>query len=161
LARLGRFDEAIDHVSRLRVTAPDYTEIYGTLAYIYSLKGDNGQAVEQARKYQEQKPNESLPHAILAVYLVKAGNRNEALAHLREAERLPNNRFYLELYLTSAYAGLNDTAKALEHFKNYAKLAETKRYYARLQVIRLDEDSNYQSIRNNPEFQEIVNDLSK
>jgi Flp pilus assembly protein TadD len=60
---------------------PDSFEAYGTIGSIFYTQEDWVRAAQALTRVTEIRPNEALPHFILATCLDKLGNAKEALVH--------------------------------------------------------------------------------
>lgn len=105
LAKLGRFDEAFEHMAQARRLDPTSPSINMNLGAVYLFAERYEQAAEQLKKAITLDPSFSSPRWYLGRCLWMQGKRNEALE---------------EYIATSRLVGLNTTAEILEENRSVA-----------------------------------------
>jgi tetratricopeptide (TPR) repeat protein len=105
LARLGRHDEAQAAFARAFALDPAFVPAYLNAADALRAQGDDAQAIALLRRGLTHSDNAALHHA-LGLALVRAGDRNAALAELQRAATLapdePRYTYVLAVGLHSA-----------------------------------------------------------
>jgi len=109
-----RFQAAVDEILRARQLDPVSGMIAADAAWVFYLKRDYDQFLEQAKAAVELAPNYWLGHLQLGLAYEKKGDFVRALQELEEARRMDNNSAVLEMLAgTYAAAGRPDEARRI------------------------------------------------
>ncbi len=88
LHRAGDMDGAIDGLTKLTESSPDFALAHNALAAIWKKRGDLGKAIRYAEKYCELEPDDAFGYSILSSYCIEAGEREKAEDALGRAHDL-------------------------------------------------------------------------
>jgi TolB-like protein/DNA-binding winged helix-turn-helix (wHTH) protein/Flp pilus assembly protein TadD len=127
-----RFEAAVDEILRARQLDPVSGLIAADAAWVFYLKRDYDQMMEQAKAAVELAPNYWLGHLQLGLAYEKKGDFARALQELEEARRMDDNSGILEMLAGSyAAAGRPDEARKITE-----EMVErsTKRYICAYEV---------------------------
>jgi serine/threonine protein kinase/tetratricopeptide (TPR) repeat protein len=109
-----RFQAAVDEILRARQLDPVSGLIAADAAWVFYLKRDYDQFMEQAKAAVELAPNYWLGHLQLGLAYEKKGDFARALQELEEARRMDDNYGVLEMLAgTYAAAGQPDEARRI------------------------------------------------
>ena len=109
-----RFQAAVDEILRARQLDPVSGLIAADAAWVFYLKRDYDQFMEQAKAAVELAPNYWLGHLQLGLAYEKKGDFARALQELEEARRMDDNSGVLEMLAgTYAAAGRPDEARRI------------------------------------------------
>ena len=109
-----RFQAAVDEILRARQLDPVSGLIAADAAWVFYLKRDYDQFMEQAKAAVELAPNFWLGHLQLGLAYEKKGDFARALQELEEARRMDDNSGVLEMLAgTYAAAGRPDEARRI------------------------------------------------
>ena len=180
-----RFQAAADEILRARQLDPISGLIAADAAWVFYLKRDYDQFMEQAKAAVELAPNYWLGHLQLGLAYEKKGDFARALQELEEARRMDDNPGVLEMLAgTYAAAGRPDEARriteemvkrsktryvcAYEVATTYAGLKDRESAFLWLRKS-LDEradcspwiaaDPKLDSLRSDPRFQDLLRRL--
>jgi TolB-like protein/DNA-binding winged helix-turn-helix (wHTH) protein/Tfp pilus assembly protein PilF len=127
-----RFEAAVDEILRARQLDPVSGLIAADAAWVFYLKRDYDQMMEQAKAAVELAPNYWLGHLQLGLAYEKKSDFARALQELEEARRMDDNSGILEMLAgTYAAAGRPDEARKITE-----EMVErsTKRYICAYEV---------------------------
>ncbi len=88
LHRAGSINEAINDLTQLTESHPDFAPASNALAAIWKKRGDLGKAIRYAEKYCELEPDDAFGYSILSSYCIEAGEREKAEDALGKANDL-------------------------------------------------------------------------
>jgi TolB-like protein/DNA-binding winged helix-turn-helix (wHTH) protein/tetratricopeptide (TPR) repeat protein len=128
----GRFQAAVDHILRARQLDPVSGLIAADAAWVFYLKRDYDQLLEQANAAVELAPNYWLGHLQLGLAYEKKGDFVRALQELEQARRMDDNSAVLEM-LAGTYAAAGRPAEARKITEEMVKLS-TKRYVCAYEI---------------------------
>jgi serine/threonine-protein kinase len=179
---LGRFDEAIAKTRKAVELDPLNPFFQMSLSFYQYWARKYDDAIEQARKTLEMDPNSAITHVLLGLSFLKKGDTAGAIAELQKA-KAPNPGAWYQGFLGYAYAISGDRAKAeqaLHELEDLAKqryvsptafatiylgLGEKEKALDWLEKSCEQQDSAcwylkidqiYDSVRNEPRFQALV-----
>jgi Predicted integral membrane protein len=186
-SEMGRFDDAIAAEKKALELDPLNTFLNTDLAFFLYWARRYEEATTQIRKTLELDPNNAFAHSILGWCLIGKGNKAEARAEFQKATSLDDLPWYISS-LGYACAAEGDRAKAeqiLQHLEELSKqryvspanraavylgLGEKekaldwleKAYEDRDPIFWwIDGDQLYDSVRNEPRFQALVQKIDK
>nr|WP_230473476.1 sulfotransferase family protein [Dyella choica] len=85
---MGRPDQAAGPLGSVRASHPDHPEVLRLHASLLSLRGEHRYALREMRRALEQRPQETLYHNALAIFLAEAGELDQAVDVLQHACQL-------------------------------------------------------------------------
>jgi serine/threonine protein kinase/tetratricopeptide (TPR) repeat protein len=149
----GRYEEALAELDRGAAIEPDHSLIKTFRARALYYHGEPVKAAEILEQVLEQHPQLDGIRPIYATFLSALGWHEEARAQLTDEVRATANTDHdVAYWLASAYALEGERAEALQWLRRAIELGnENKSWFER--------DKNWDSLRNDPEFQEIVGAL--
>src|SRR5438128_5184288 len=179
---LGRFDEAIAKTRKAVELDPLNPFFQMSLSFYQYWARQYDDAIVQARKTLEMDPNSAISHVLLGLSFLKKGDTAGAIAEL-EKSKAPDPGAWYQGFLGYAYAISGDRAKAEEALRELEELA--KRQYVSPTAFAtiylglgqkekcldwlekayeqqdsacwyLKIDQIYDSVRNEPRFQALV-----
>ena len=182
---LGRFDEAIAKDRKAVELDPLNPFFQMSLSFFLYWAGQYHDAIAQARKTLEMDPNSAIANVLLGLSFLKKGDAAGAIAELQKA-KVPNAGAWYQGYLGYAYAISGDRAKAEQALRELEGLA--KRQYVSPTALAtiylglgnkekcldwlekayeeqdsacwyLKIDQIYDSVRNEPRFQALVEEV--
>jgi serine/threonine protein kinase/tetratricopeptide (TPR) repeat protein len=144
-----RYDEAIAELQKTMDLDPDFALTYQILGYAYGQKGDYEQSINSFEKAIDLAPDNLTFEADQAWAYAKSGKRDLAKALVERQIRISTNTYVAPFHIAGAYVGLNQKQEALEWLeKAYQERSD--------QVTYIAKDPRFDSIRNEPEFQELL-----
>ena len=150
----ARYDDAIAELDQGAASEPDHPLIRTFRARALYYHGEAVKAAEILEQVLEQHPQLDGIRPIYATFLSALGFSDEARAQLTdEVRKTADTDHDVAYWLASAYAleGLRD--EALKWLRRAIELGnENRPWFAR--------DKNWDSLREDPEFQEIINSIS-
>ena len=179
---LGRFDEAIAKTRKAVELDPLNPFFQMSLSFYQYWARQYDDAIAQARKTLAMDPNSAISHVLLGLSFLKKGDTNGAIAELQKS-KTPDPGAWYQGYLGYAYAISGDRAKAEQALRELEQLA--KRQYVSPTAFAtiylglgqkekcldwleksyeqqdsacwyLKIDQIYDSVRNEPRFQALV-----
>jgi adenylate cyclase len=179
---LGRFDEAIAKTRKAVELDPLNPFFQMSLSFYQYWARQYDNAIEQSRKTLEMDPNSAISHVLLGLSFLKKGDTAGAIAELQKS-KAPDPGAWYQGFLGYAYAISGDRAKAEQALRELEELA--KRQYVSptafvticlglgekekaldwLEKAYEEQDSAcwylkidqiYDSVRNEPRFQSLV-----
>jgi len=148
------YDEAIDLFQKALELEPNSHAPRGYLGMSYMQKGmyeDAIRELEEAIKLSGPIPN--YLGWLCAVHSF-AGRRKDALKALEQLKEFDSKEFVPSFSFALAYLGLGDLEKALD----YLQASYEDRDFPSFPYFRID--PIFESIRSNPRFQKILNDMN-
>jgi serine/threonine-protein kinase len=142
-------DRAIEECRKALEMEPNYVTAHWVLGRAYALKGQAQQAIEEFRRGLALEPGNTLLRAALARVYAQSGAVSEARSLLGELNEARQRRYVSALNLTPVYAALGQLDDA------FASLTQAVDERANL-LIYLAVDPDYDSLRGDPRFQEIL-----
>jgi serine/threonine protein kinase/tetratricopeptide (TPR) repeat protein len=127
-----RFEAAVDEILRARQLDPVSGLIAADAAWIFYLKRDYDQFLEQAKAAVELAPNYWLGHLQLGLAYEKKGDFARALQELEETRRMDDNSGVLEM-LAGTYAAAGKPSEARRITEQMVQLSR-KRYVCAYEV---------------------------
>jgi serine/threonine-protein kinase len=151
----ARYDEALAELDRGAAVEPDHSLIKTFRARALYYQGEPVKAAEILEQVLEQHPQLDGIRPIYATFLSTLGFNEEARAQFTdEVKATANTDHDVAYWLASAYALEGERAEALQWLRRAIELGnENKPWFQR--------DKNWDSLRNDPEFQAIVGSLSE
>jgi serine/threonine protein kinase/tetratricopeptide (TPR) repeat protein len=151
----GRFDEAVAELDRGAAIEPDHPLIKTFRARALYYHGEPVKAAEILEQVLEQHPQLDGIRPIYATFLSALGWHDEARAQLTDEVRATANTDHdVAYWLASAYALEGERVEALQWLRRAIELGnENKPWFQR--------DKNWDSLRDDPEFQKIVGALAE
>jgi eukaryotic-like serine/threonine-protein kinase len=151
----ARYDEAMAELDRGATIEPDHPLIKTFRARALYYHGEPTKAAEILEQVLEQHPQLDGIRPIYATFLSALGFNEEARAQLTDEVRATANTDHdVAYWLASAYALEGERTESLQWLRRAIELGnENKPWFKR--------DKNWDSLRNDPEFQEIVGALSE
>src|SRR5229473_2146693 len=151
----GRFDEAMAELDRGAAIEPDHPLIKTFRARALYYHGEPVKAAEILEQVLEQHPQLDGIRPIYATFLSVLGWHDEARAPLTdEVKATANTDHDVAYWLASAYALEGERGESLQWLRRAIELGnENKPWFQR--------DKNWDSLRNDPEFQKIVGALAE
>lgn len=153
LAEEGRFDEAVDEITRARSLDPLSLIVNTVVGEIFYESRQNDKAMQQLRRTLELDPNFREAHRFLGETYLQMSKHDEAIGELQTALGLSNNSAQSEAFLGQAYAlsgrrgeaiAILDRLKAREA-EGYVSPADLARVYIGLgekdEAVRLLEEA--------------------
>lgn len=141
-----RYDEAIKVFKEIIELDSNFSHAHWHIAYSYEFKGMYSEAITEYQKYIEIQKEKSA-RASIGVVLAKSGRRDEAMKILNEFKS--SKDYVSPAGLAILYSELGDKEGAL-------KLLERAYDEHDIQLIYINVDAHYDSLRNEPRFQDIV-----
>lgn len=146
LINARRYEEAARVLKNFVELEPNYNTAHIYFGYIYEMKGMYPEAIAEYQAFLNIDRDTGVS-ACLGGVLAKAGRPNEALKILHE---LKNSKMHVSpAQMSFLYIGLDDKESALA-------LLEKAYDEHDIQLQFLNVDAHYDSLRNEPQFQEIV-----
>ena len=186
-AEMGRFDDAIAAEKKALELDPLNTFLNTDLAFFLYWARRYEEATTQIRKTLELDPNNAFAHSILGWCLIEKGNKAEAKAEFQKATSLDDLPWYISS-LGYACAANGDRAKAEQILQDLEELSKQryvspanraavylglgekekaldwleKAYEDRDPIFWwIDGDQLYDSLRNEPRFQALVEKIDR
>jgi len=129
---------------------PDNSDVLYNIALSNSKMHNNEKALEYYNVYLEIKPNDADAYANMANNLIKLGKMDEGLALAEKSIKLDDKVHFGWYNKACALALLNNKKEALKALKKAIPiLGEPWKEY-------LKKDSDFDNIRNDPEFQALI-----
>jgi TolB-like protein/tetratricopeptide (TPR) repeat protein len=151
----GRFDEAMAELDRGAAIEPDHPLIKTFRARALYYHGEPVKAAEILEQVLEQHPQLDGIRPIYATFLSALGWREEARAQLTDEVRATANTDHdVAYWLASAYALEGERTEALQWLRRAIELGNENKPWFQC-------DKNWDSLRNDPEFQAIVGALAE
>jgi len=150
----GRHEEALAELDAGAALEPDHPLIRTFRARALYYHGEAVQAAEIVEQVLEQHPQLDGIRPIYATFLSTLGFNDEARAQLTdEVRETANTDHDVAYWLASAYALEGERDEALKWLRRAVELGnENKPWFLR--------DKNWESLRNDPGYQTIVNSLA-
>ena len=181
LSRVGRAVEAIKKVKRARELDPLSPIINANVGFILYFARHHDEAIETLKRTLELDSNFAFAHLYLGYNYAAKGMFTEAVREYKEAIRLGQNTPSNQVYLGASYAGKGEVKQARAILKQlltsksyvspgeltvlYAALGEREKAFASLekafelhdlQLQYLGVDPAFDSLRDDPRFQELL-----
>ena len=149
----GEYDQALAELDEGAAIEPDHPLIRTFRARTLYYHGEPTKAAEILEEVLEQHPQLDGIRPIYATFLSALGFNEEARAQLTEEVRNTANTDHdVAYWLASAYAMEGEREEALKWLRRAIQLGnENRPWFAR--------DKNWESLRNDPEHQEILNSI--
>ena len=150
----GRFDEALTELEQGAAVEPDHPLIRAFRAQTLFYHGEHVKAAEMLEQVLEQQPQLDGIRPIYATFLSALGFNEEARAQLTdEVKETADTDHDVSYWLASAYAMEGERDQALKWLRRAIELGnENKAWFER--------DPNWQTLRDDPEYQQIINSIS-
>jgi serine/threonine protein kinase/tetratricopeptide (TPR) repeat protein len=150
----GRYDEALAELDQGAAAEPDHPLIKTFRARALFYRGDHVKAAEILEQVLEQQPQLDGIRPIYATFLSALGFSEEARAQLTdEVKKTADTDHDVAYWLASAYAMEGEREEALQWLRRAIELGnENKPWFER--------DTNWDSLREDPEYQRIVEGIS-
>jgi tetratricopeptide (TPR) repeat protein len=116
LARLRRYDEALEANKRALELRPEFTEALNNRGYILSCLGKLPDAEAALRRALELGPSYDDAHTNLAIVLVRTGRPEEAIQEIRTALGIRQENYYAYLSLGITLSRQDDIDGALKAY---------------------------------------------
>src|SRR5713226_9747119 len=154
LTYMARYDEALAQLDRGAAIEPDHPLIKTFRARALYYHGEPVKAAEILEQVLEQHPQLDGIRPIYATFLSALGWHDEARAQLTdEVKATANTDHDVAYWLASAYALVGERAESLQWLRRAIELGnENKPWFER--------DKNWDSLRDDPEYQRIINSIS-
>ena len=114
--KLGRYEEAVGHLTEALRLNPGYTEVHNNLAVTYYKTGRYDEALLELQEALRLNPGYVEAHSNLGNIYAGAGRYEEAIIELKEAIRLNPGYAVAHNNLGNIYALQNKSVEALEEF---------------------------------------------
>src|SRR5438132_3594759 len=146
----GRYDEAFAELDQGAALEPDHPLIKTFRARTLYYHGDPVKAAEILEQVLEQQPQLDGIRPIYATFLTALGFSDEARAQLTdEVKKTADTDHDVAYWLASAYAMEGERDEALKWLRRAIALGnENKQWF--------EHDKNWDSLRDDPEYQEII-----
>src|SRR5712691_6131344 len=151
----ARYEEALGELDQGAAIEPDHPLIKTFRARTLYYRGEPVKAAEILEQVLEQHPQLDGIRPIYATFLSALGWHDEARAQLTDEVRATANTDHdVAYWLASAYALEGERAESLQWLRRAIELGnENKPWFQR--------DKNWDSLRDDPEFQKIVGALAE
>ncbi|HEY3103743.1 MAG TPA: protein kinase [Pyrinomonadaceae bacterium] len=154
LTYLGRFDDAFAELGAGAAVEPDHPLIRTFRARTLYYHGEPTKAAEILEDVLEQHPQLDGIRPIYATFLSALGFSEEARAQLTdEVIKTANTDHDIAYWLASAYAMEGVREEALKWLRRAIELGNENRPW-------FERDRNWQSLRNDPEYREILDSIN-
>ena len=139
LARLKRFDEALNHYERALALDPHRHAHYTNIAGVFTQLGRWEDAVNAYRRALQLQPNDAVVTLDLAKALHKKGDDVAAVDEFQKAVALAPNDAPVRMALAESYEALNRREDAVQAYTDYLKIAPSgpDSEKARTRILRL------------------------
>ncbi len=142
-----RFDEAIVESKKILELDKNYTPAYHTLGFCYAAKGMYGEAIATYQEIMRRGGDSTGLQIYLGAAYARSGEREKALEILKQLEMGKESSESGELPVL--YVALGEREKAFASLeKAYAA------HNAQLQFLKVE--SNFDSLRDDPRFQDLL-----
>ena len=166
LIKLEQYQEAIEHLKKAVAISPDSYELIRNLGVIYGLTHQHKKAIEYLDRAIELKPDDYEALNNMGVSYSKMGKYDDAIEYHKKALSIKpdyyNATYNLACVHSLKYGQANekdpsnpseeDLNKALEFLKNASEGDRKFRDMAKT-------DKDFEVIRDNPRFKEIIGDI--
>jgi eukaryotic-like serine/threonine-protein kinase len=148
-----RYAEALAELDEGAAIEPDHPLIKAFRARVLFYLGEPVKAAEIIEQVLEQQPQLDGIRPIYATFLTALGFNEEARAQLTdEVKKTANTDHDVAYWLASAYAMEGEREAALKWLRRAIELGnENKPWFQK--------DTNWDSLRNDPEYQQIINSI--
>ena len=144
-----RYEQAKYHLSRAIEMNPEAEETYRVLGLALAMQGDLIEAERVLREAITLRGAGAYAVATLGYVLARAGNREAALAHLRDLEQRAATGYVSPVAFATVYLGLGDVEDALDW-------TERAREERRGWVTYLRVNPIFDPVRHSPRFQALL-----
>ncbi|HEV7643985.1 MAG TPA: protein kinase [Pyrinomonadaceae bacterium] len=150
-----KFDEALTELDAGAKMEPDHPLIKFFRSRLFYEQGKVDDAIALISEVLEHNPKMHGIRPVLAIYLARQGRIEEARAQLTEkVEEAADADHDSSLWMAGAYALLGDKEKALHWLEHAVKLGNLNYpWYEKVSIL--------ESIRNEPRFIELIENLKK
>jgi predicted Zn-dependent protease len=149
-----RFDEALAELDAGAQNEPDHPLIRTFRARTLYYRGEPTKAAEILEQVLEQHPQLDGIRPIYATFLSSLGFSDEARAQLtEEVGQTADTDHDVAYWLASAYAMEGERDEALRWLRRAIELGNENRPW-------FERDKNWDSLRNDPEYQQIIGSIS-
>ena len=151
----GRYDEALAELDQGAAVEPDHPLIKTFRARALYYRGDVVKAAEILEQVLENQPQLDGIRPIYATFLSALGFNEEARAQLTdEVKKTADTDHDVAYWLASAYAMEGERDEALKWLRRAIELGNQNRAW-------FEKDKNWDSLRDDPEYQQIIQSLKQ
>jgi serine/threonine-protein kinase len=144
-----RYDQAIQELEKARELDREFPLIYQILGYIYGMKKDSEKSVEMLTLAVDLAPDNLSYEADLAWAYALAGEDQRAQEMFDQLLRISINTYVPPFHLAGICVGLNQKDQAMEWLERaYQERSD--------QITYIGEDPRFDSLRNDPRFQDLL-----
>ncbi len=150
-----KYDEALAELDAGAKMEPDHPLIRFFRSRVFYYQGKTDEAIALIRDILEHNPKMNGIRPVLAVYLAKKGEIEEAKAQLTaDAEKAADADHDSALWMAAAHALIGNKEKALDWLEHAVKLGNENRPW-------YENDSTLESLRSEPRFIALMESLKK
>lgn len=153
---IDKLDKAVDLFQKVVELNPDFYTVYGDLQITYGRLNDKekysealNKGLKVYEKYLSQHPDDARAHMYFATDLVQIGKIDQAKSEAKKALELSPGDPLMLYNAACFYAQLGEKRLAIDSLKNAIAIG-----YAEFEWLKRDTD--LESIRNEPEFVEMI-----
>jgi DNA-binding winged helix-turn-helix (wHTH) protein/tetratricopeptide (TPR) repeat protein len=145
----GESDRAIEQFRRVRELEPSFAQVHFDLSLAYAGGRRLDEAIAACRAAIALAPGRPVSRAVLANYLARAGQVDEAREILRELERLTAARQASPFDVAIAHCGFGDVERAIDGLRGACRERHGLLVYLRIEPL-------WNPLRGDPRFEDLL-----
>ncbi|MBI2428500.1 MAG: protein kinase [Ignavibacteriales bacterium] len=151
-----RYSESVQLLHKVLELNPDFYSVYGDLQIVYGRMGEKEkyqkilhEGIETYKRYLSQHPDDARGHMYYATDLAQVGQTDEAKIQAAKAIELSPDDPLMHYNAACFYAQMHEKAHAIQSLKDAIAAG-----YGNYEWLKRDTDLD--SLRDDPEFKELV-----